>query len=92
MALQTNEVTPLKGPTETHVDDLTIPKLRFAPTDAQIQESPEEFPIDAANDNAKTFETRYSDRDGRFIKDLPSPDWKNPTLNSSRRNQSVHQD
>ena len=63
MALQTNEVIPLKGPTETHVDDLTIPILRFAPTDAQIQESPEEFPLDAANDNAKTFETRYSDRE-----------------------------
>ena len=68
MALQTNEVTPLKGPTETHVDDLTIPMLRFAPTDAQIQESPEEFPLDAANDNAKTFETRYSDRDDGVLR------------------------
>ena len=63
MALQTNEVTPLKSPAETRVDDLTIPKLRFVPTDAQIQEPPEEFPIDAANDNAKTFETRYTDQD-----------------------------
>ena len=63
MALQTNEVTPLKGRTETPVDNLTVPKLRFAPSDAQIQESPEEFPIDGANDNAKTFETRYSDQD-----------------------------
>ena len=68
MALQTNEVTPLKGPTETHVDDLTIPKLRFVPADAQIQESPEEFPIDAANDNATTFETRYSDRDDGVLR------------------------
>lgn len=63
MAPQTNEVTRLKVPTEKHIDDLTISKLRFAPTDAQIQESPEEFPIDAADDNAKTFETRYSDRE-----------------------------
>ena len=68
MALQTNEVTPLKGPTETHVDDLTIPTLRFAPTDAQIQESPEEFPLEAANDTAKTFETRYSDRDDGVLR------------------------
>ena len=68
MALQTNEVTPLKNPTETHVDNLTIPKLRFAPTDAQIQKSPEEFPIDVANDNAKTFETRYSDRDDGVLR------------------------
>ena len=67
MVLQTNEVTRLKGPTETHVDDLTIPKLRFVPTDAQIQESPEEFPIDAANDNAKTFETRYSDQEDGLL-------------------------
>ena len=67
MALQTNEVTRLKGPTETHVDDLKIPKLRFVPTDAQIQEPPEEFPIDAANDNAKTFETRYSDREDGLL-------------------------
>ena len=67
MALQTNEVTRLKGPTETHIDDLAVPKLRFAPTDAQIQESPEEFPIDAANDNAKTFETRYSDQEDGLL-------------------------
>jgi len=68
MAPQTNEVTPLKGSTETHLDNLTIPKLRFAPTDAQIQESPEEFPIDASNDNAKTFETRYSDQDDGVLR------------------------
>ena len=67
MASQTNEVTRLKDPTETHVDDLTIPKLRFAPTDAQIQESPEAFPIDAANDNAKPFETRYSDQEDGLL-------------------------
>ena len=68
MALQTNEVTPLKSPAETHVDDLTVPKLRFVPTDAQIQESPEEFPIDAANDNAKPFETRYSDQEDGLLR------------------------
>ena len=67
MALQTNEVTRLKDPTETHVDDLTIPKLRFVPTDAQMQEPPEEFPIDAANGNAKTFETRYSDQEDGLL-------------------------
>ena len=68
MVLQTNEITPLKGSTETHLDNLTIPRLRFAPTDAQIQESPEEFPIDASNDNAKTFETRYSDQDDGVLR------------------------
>ena len=68
MAPQTNEVTRLKDPTKRHVDDLTIPKLRFAPTDAQIQESPEEFPTDAVNDNAKTFETRYSDREDGLLR------------------------
>ena len=67
MAPQTNEVLGLKDPTETHVNDLTIPKLRFVPTDAQIQESPEEFPIDAVTDNAKTFETRYSDREDGLL-------------------------
>ncbi|MCE2393110.1 sigma-70 family RNA polymerase sigma factor [Candidatus Poribacteria bacterium] len=67
MALQTNEVTRLEGPTETPVNDLPIPKLRFVPTDAQIQESPEEFPIDAANDNTKTFETRYSDQEDGLL-------------------------
>ena len=68
MAPQTNEVTRLKDPTETHVDDLKIPKLRFAPTDAQIQASPEEFPTDAVNDNTKTFETRYSDREDGLLR------------------------
>ena len=68
MAPQTNEVTRLKDPTEMHVDDLTIPKLRFSPADAQIQESPEEFPTDAVNDNAKTFETRYSDREDGLLR------------------------
>ena len=68
MAPQTNEVTRLKDPTEAQVDDLAIPKLRFAPTDAQIQESPEEFPIDGVNDNAKTFETRYSDREDGLLR------------------------
>ena len=68
MVLQTNEVTRLKSPTEMHVDDLTVPKLRFVPTDAQIQELPEEVPIDAANDNAKTFETRYSDQEDGFLR------------------------
>ena len=68
MVLQTNEVTQLKGSTKTHVDDLTIPKLRFVPTDTQIQESPEEFPINAANDNANTFETRYSDQEDGLLR------------------------
>ena len=68
MAPQTNEVTQLKDPTEAQVDDLAIPKLRFAPTNAQIQESPEELPIDAVNDNAKTFETRYSDREDGLLR------------------------
>ena len=68
MALRTNDVTRLKDPTETHVDDLTISKLRFAPTDAQIQESPEEVPINAASDDAKTFETRYSDREDGLLR------------------------
>ena len=65
MALQTNEAKRLKGPTETHVDDLTIPKLRFVPTDVQIQESPEEFPI---NGSTKTFETRYSDQEDGLLR------------------------
>ena len=68
MAPQTNKVTPLKGSTETHIDNLAIPKLRFVPTDAQIQESPEEFPIDAANDNAQAFETRYSDQEDGVLR------------------------
>ena len=68
MAPQTNEVPGLKNPTETQVDDLAIPKLRFVPTDAQIQESPEEFPIDVVNDNDKTFETRYSDREDGVLR------------------------
>lgn len=67
MVLQTNEATQLKGSTETYVDDLTIPKLRFVPADAQIQEPPEEFPIDAVSDNGKTFETRYSDREDGLL-------------------------
>ena len=68
MAPQTNEVTPLKDSTETHVDNLTIPKLRFVPTDAQVQESPEELPIDAANDNAQAFETCYSDQEDGVLR------------------------
>lgn len=71
MALQTNEVIRLKGPTETHAGDLTMPKLRFVPTDTQIPESPEspeEFPIDTANDSAKPFETRYSDQEDGLLR------------------------
>ena len=82
MAPQTNEVTRLKTPTEKHIDDLTIPKLRFAPTDAQIQESPEEFPIDAANDNAKTFETRYSDQEDGLLSTYLHQIGKIPRLTS----------
>ena len=68
MTQQTNEVTRLKGSTETHVDDLTISKLRFVPTDAQIYELPEKFPIDAASDSSKPFETSYSDREDGFLR------------------------
>ncbi|MYE90924.1 sigma-70 family RNA polymerase sigma factor [Candidatus Poribacteria bacterium] len=68
MAPQINEVTQLESPAETPIDNLTIPKLRFAPTDAQTQESSEELPIDAVNDNAKTFETRYSDQEDGLLR------------------------
>ena len=68
MTQQINEVTRLKNPIGTHVDDLTSPKLRSVPTDVQIHGSPEEFPIDAANDNAKAFEIYYSDREDGLLK------------------------
>ena len=68
MAEQLNEVTRLKDPTGTPVDDLTIPKLRSVPTDVQIHGSPEEFPIDAANDNTKAVEICYSDREDGLLK------------------------
>ena len=71
MALQTDEVIRLKGPTETRADDFTMPKLRFMPTDTQIPESPEspeEFPIDTANDSTKPFETRYSDQEDGLLR------------------------
>ena len=70
MALQTDEVIRLKGPNAARADDLTIPKLRFVPTDTQIPESPESqeaFPIDATNDSAKPFETRYSEREDGLL-------------------------
>ena len=71
MALQTDEVIRLKGPTETRDDDFTAPKLRFVPTDTQIPESPEppeEFPIGTANDSTKPFETRYSDQEDGLLR------------------------
>ncbi len=71
MALQTDEVIRLKGPTETRDDDFTTPKLRFVPTDTQIPESPEpleEFPIGIANDSTKPFETRYSDQEDGLLR------------------------
>ena len=71
MALQTDEVIRLKGPTETRADDFTMPKLRFVSTDTQIPESPEspeEFPIDTANDSTKPFETRYSDQEDGLLR------------------------
>ena len=68
MVQQTNEVTRLKNPTEMHVDDSTIPKLRSVPTDAQIHEPPEEFPVDAANDSVKVFETCYSDQEDGLLR------------------------
>ena len=51
MARQISEVTRLKDTTETPIEDSTIPKLRSVPTDAQIHELPEEYPIDAADDS-----------------------------------------
>lgn len=63
MAEQINEVTRLKEPAGMQADDLTIPKLRSVPTDAQIHRLPEEFPIGAAGDSTKTFEICYSDRE-----------------------------
>ena len=71
MALQTDEVMRLKSSTEARTDDLTIPKLRFVPTDTQIPElpeSPEEFPIDTAKDSTKLFETRYSDQEDGLLR------------------------
>ena len=71
MALQTDEVIRLKGPTETRADDFTMSKLRFVFTDTQITESPEsleEFPIDTANDSPKPFETRYSDQEDGLLR------------------------
>ena len=67
MAQQTNEVTQLKGSTETPVDDLTILNLRFVPTDAQIYGSPEKFLIDAASNSSKPLETCYSDREDGLL-------------------------
>ena len=67
MAQQTNEVTPLKGSTETPVDDLTILNLRSVPTDAQIYGSPEKFLIDAAINSSKPLETCYSDREDGLL-------------------------
>ena len=67
MAQQTNEVTQLKGSTETPVDDLTILNLRSVPTDAQIYGSPEKFLIDAANNSSKPLETCYSDREDGLL-------------------------
>ena len=71
MALQTDEVIRLKGPNAACADDLTISKLRFVPTDTQISESPESqeaLPIDAINDSAKPFETRYSEREDGLLR------------------------
>ena len=68
MARQISEVTRLKDTTETPIEDSTIPKLRSVPTDAQIHESPEEYPIDAANDSTKALETSYSDREDGLLR------------------------
>ena len=68
MARQISEVTRLKDTTETPIEDSTIPKLRSVPTDAQIHESPEEYPIDAANDSTKALETIYSDREDGLLR------------------------
>lgn len=68
MAQQTSEATRLKNPAETHVDDLTIPKLRFVPADTQIYELPDRFPIDAASDDSKPFENSYSDREDGLLR------------------------
>ena len=68
MARQVSEVTRLKDTTETPIEDSTIPKLRSVPTDAQIHESPEEYPIDAANDSTKALETSYSDREDGLLR------------------------
>ena len=68
MAQQTNKVTPLEDPTETHINDSTIPKLRSVPTDPQIHRAPEEFPFDAANDSSKAFETGYSNQEDGLLR------------------------
>ena len=68
MARQISEVTRLKDTTETPIEDSTIPKLRSVPTDAQIHESPEEYPIDAAADSTKALETSYSDREDGLLR------------------------
>ena len=68
MARQISEVTRLKDTTETPIEDSTIPKLRSVPTDAQIHESPEEYPIDAADDSIKALETSYSDREDGLLR------------------------
>ena len=68
MARQISEVTRLKDTTETPIEDSTIPKLRFVPTDAQIHELPEEYPIDAADDSTKALETSYSDREDGLLR------------------------
>ena len=68
MARQISEVTRLKDTTETPIEDSTIPKLRSVPTDAQIHESPEEYPIDAADNSTKALETSYSDREDGLLR------------------------
>ena len=68
MARQISEVTRLKDTTETPIEDSTIPKLRSVPTDAQIHELPEEYPIDAADDSTKALETSYSDREDGLLR------------------------
>ena len=68
MARQISEVTRLKDTTETPIEDSTIPKLRSVPTDAQIHKSPEEYPIDAADDSTKALETSYSDREDGLLR------------------------
>ncbi len=67
MVQQTNEITRMKDFTGTHVDDLTVLKLRSAPTDIEMHESPDQFP-DAPNDSVEAFEPSYSDQEDSVLR------------------------
>lgn len=84
MAQQSNEITRLKGPNETHIDDLTTPKLRSVPTDTQIYEHSEGFSIGAASEVNKPFENGYSDREDGLLRAYLHQIGRIPRLNQEQ--------